>query len=81
MKLDLSKESEKTLLEVDNNTAGRMIKAIIKLPDGDIRPLKGHTPLFRLRLGNWRVIFRIIDEDGITVIKRIGPRGNVYDNL
>jgi hypothetical protein len=39
MKLDISKESEKTLLEVDANTAGRMIQAIIKIPKGDVKRL------------------------------------------
>jgi mRNA interferase RelE/StbE len=80
MKLDISKESEKTLLEVDNNTAGRMIKAIIKIPGGDVKQLTGHEGLFRLRLGNWRVLFYVEEDDTIRV-KRIGPRGSVYNNL
>jgi mRNA interferase RelE/StbE len=80
MKLDISKESEKTLLEVDNNTAGRMMKAIIKIPDGDVKKLVGQEGLYRLRVGTWRVIFSFGD-NGMIVIKNIGPRGNAYDNL
>jgi mRNA-degrading endonuclease RelE of RelBE toxin-antitoxin system len=57
-----------------------MTKAIIKIPDGDIRPLKGFPDLFRVRLGDWRIIF-LVDNSGVTLIKRIEPRGNVYDNL
>jgi mRNA interferase RelE/StbE len=80
MKLDLSKESEKALLGMDVNTAGRMIQAIIKIPKGDVKRLEGQPVLLRLRVGNWRVIF-YVDDDGVNVIKQIGPRGSVYNNL
>jgi mRNA-degrading endonuclease RelE of RelBE toxin-antitoxin system len=69
MKLDLSKESEKALLGMDVNTAGRMIKAMIKIPDGDVKRLEGHEWLYRLRVGKWRVLFYTGD-DGAIIIKK-----------
>jgi hypothetical protein len=47
MKLDLSKESEKALLGMDVNTAGRTIQAIIKIPKGDANHLAEREGLFR----------------------------------
>lgn len=41
----------------------------------DVKPLVGR-PGLRLRVGDWRVIFRI-EGDTLTV-QRIAPRGNVY---
>ena len=41
----------------------------------DARPLMGRAG-FRLRVGQWRVIF---DDDGAMVaVLRVGPRGDVY---
>lgn len=35
------------------------------------------SPYFRLRVGDWRVIF---DDQGVVLLViRIGPRGGVYD--
>jgi mRNA-degrading endonuclease RelE of RelBE toxin-antitoxin system len=70
---------KKTLLNVDANTAGRMIQAIIKIPKGDIIRLEGHADLFRLRIGNWRVVFEYVKD--ITLVKHISPRGSAYNNL
>jgi len=42
------------------------------------QPLKGMQGLWRLRIGNWRVVYVIEDEQGIVDIRLIGPRGEVY---
>jgi mRNA interferase RelE/StbE len=45
------------------------------------QPLKGIHGLWRLRVGNWRVVYVIDDEQGIVDIRLIGPRGEVYRGL
>ncbi|MFN7778531.1 MAG: type II toxin-antitoxin system RelE family toxin [Betaproteobacteria bacterium] len=35
-------------------------------------------PEFRLRVGDWRVIYRVIDERVTVLIVKIGSRGQVY---
>lgn len=45
----------------------------------DVKPLKSHKNLFRLRKGKIRIIF--IKTDTIGVIIRIGFRKNIYKNL
>jgi mRNA interferase RelE/StbE len=46
---------------------------------GDVRRLRGATDEHRLRVGDWRVRFRLIGEhhDTIEVI-RVLPRGRAY---
>ncbi|MDR0883612.1 MAG: hypothetical protein LBN05_03270 [Oscillospiraceae bacterium] len=51
--------------------------AIAKLPDGDVRPIKGYNEKFRLRVGDWRVVYYQLDEHTI-VIERFGARGGIY---
>ena len=46
--------------------------AIEKIPDGDIKKLKGYTKTYRLRVGDWRILF---DIDMCAKIIGILPRG------
>ena len=43
---------------------------------GDIKKLTNYTPEYRLRVGNYRVLFEI--EDDVLVIYKIKHRRNVY---
>ncbi|AEV20782.1 MULTISPECIES: type II toxin-antitoxin system RelE family toxin [Geobacillus] len=47
-------------------------------PQGDIKKLKGQDGLYRLRVGTYRVLFRIDHEERIIYIEAIGNRGDVY---
>lgn len=59
----------------------RVIVAIERFAEtgqGDVRPLRGHTGEYRLRIGDWRVTFAIDLARREMVILRILPRGDVY---
>lgn len=43
----------------------------------DIKPLKGRND-WRLRVGDYRVIFIIDNENQVYFVTKIGPRGDVY---
>ena len=47
------------------------------MPKGDIVPLSGSTRLYRLRVGDWRVVFSYPHENAV-LIEKIAPRGDVY---
>jgi len=51
------------------------------LPDGDVKKIKGYKDLFRLRVGDYRVIFTINDKDLIIIVLTIGNRGEIYKKL
>lgn len=74
-----SKKAVKFLKKQDKPTRIRLIDAISKLPlDGDIKKLQG-TDGYRLRVGDYRVLF---DVNGVIVdIINIGNRGQIYKGV
>lgn len=77
-KITYLKNAYKTLEEYDKPTRKRLIEAIESIPKGDIRKLQGSNfpPLYRLRIGKYRIIYNV-ENDGILIVK-IDTRGDVY---
>ncbi|MBM3747428.1 MAG: type II toxin-antitoxin system RelE/ParE family toxin [Acidobacteria bacterium] len=62
---------------------GRIRSAIDTLatgPGGDLRKLRGREAEWRLRVGDWRVRFRIDFTARVVVVLRVLPRGSAYRN-
>ena len=74
----LTKKAEKYIKKQDKDTQKRLIKAIVELPEGDIKKLKGMDELYRLRVGDFRVIFEKKDTELIIIVIDIGNRGQIY---
>lgn len=76
-----SKQAKKQIQSMDKKTATRIINAINNLPNGDIKSLQGKDvpPLFRLRIGKYRIIY-FIDNQSYKILK-IDVRGDVYKDL
>ena len=80
MQITFSKAAVKAINSMDKATKQRIKIAIEKIPDGDIKPLKGCSGTFRLRVGGWRILFSF-QRDDIVLIEKIGPRGDVYKGV
>ena len=79
MRLIITKTAEKSIKRLDRPTRKRIVEGIYKLPYGDIKKLTGHANTFRLRIGDFRVIYF---SDGYTItIADVLPRGEAYKNL
>ena len=74
--ISYSKKAIKFLKRQDVPSQKRLITAISRLPlEGDIKKLQGIDG-YRLRVGNFRVLFNV---DGIIIdIIDIGIRGQIY---
>ena len=69
------REARKTLDRLPRKLRDRIETAIELLPKGDVKRLQGRDD-FRLRVGDWRVIFTM-DATAITV-RVVAPRGGAY---
>lgn len=79
----IKKQAKKKLQSLYADTRIRITEQILLLgknPDDstlDIKKMQGRTD-FRLRVGQWRIIFDRDDDIKIISIEKIGARGDVY---
>lgn len=71
----------KYLKRLDRGAQTRIISAINMLPYGDIKPLQGRNDDYRLRVGDYRMIFSKNDKYLLITIIEIASRGDVYKKL
>lgn len=50
-------------------------------PDADIKKLVGNTDRYRLRVGDYRVIYEIVDDQLIILVVGVGHRREAYRAL
>ena len=81
-KLIYHKSAVKFIAKIDKNSQERIatgLKGLLTIPpDGDIKSLKGQTDLYRLRIGDFRIIFNINHQEKVVYIEAIGNRGDIY---
>ena len=78
------KPAQKYLDTLEEKERERIRDEVGKLEDGpynrrdlDIKPLQGRDN-WRLRVGKWRVIFKIHNKEILISVIKIGSRGDVY---
>lgn len=80
-KIIFEKEAQKFLDRQDKAKRLRLYRAIYKLPGGtDIKKLKGHN-LYRLRVGDCRILYTVDDAIRLIDIEHIDNRGDVYKRM
>ena len=73
-------EAERDLTRLSRDVARRIIAKIERMRNdlaGDVKRLVHYTPGFRLRVGDWRVLFDI--EDDTITIWRVVHRSDAYE--
>lgn len=80
-KIEFTKSALKFLKKQPTNQNIRLLSAINKLPDGDTKKLKGDNEWYRLRVGDYRVIYTINNDILLITVINIGNRGQVYKDL
>ncbi len=81
--IEYSKPARKALKNMPRNTAILVVEKIESLasdpyaPNNNVRKLTGH-PGYRLRVGDWRVVYMLYEQALLITVVRIAPRGDVY---
>ena len=78
-KIYIQKKALKFIEEQPINKRKLIFTAINSLPSGDIKAMKGHANLFRLRVGDYRIVYTI-HNDVLTInVIDAGNRGQIYN--
>ena len=77
-KIVIERLAEKFIIKLPRPEKDRVLRAIAKLPnEGDIRKLKGHNNLLRLRVGEYRVIYTVDHGNLIVMVIDADNRGQI----
>jgi mRNA interferase RelE/StbE len=76
----LQPKAKKYFRQLKEPLKGRIYAGLEKLKkdprEGDIQKMQGEVNIYRLRIGDYRVIFTIENKD--IIVTKIAPRGEVY---
>lgn len=76
----IKKKAKKFIDKLPKNEKIKIVSAIMQLPNGeDIKKLKGHDNLLRLRVGNYRIIYTVDNGECIIFVIDAGNRGEIYN--
>ena len=80
----IHRKAEKTLKRLRGEMLNRTRQAIRSLAENPrpkgYKKIMGHENLFRIRVGDWRIIYAIEDEQLIILILTVAPRSGIYKN-
>lgn len=82
MEIRYSKKALKYLLKLQPKLRDRIRNTIRKIADGNTQRLNilamQDVDAFRVRIGDYRVIYEINDDELVLAVIKIGARGDVY---
>lgn len=76
----IKKKAKKFIDKLPQNEKRRVVAAIEQLPNGeDIKKLKLHSDLLRLRIGEYRIIYTVNNGELTVIVIDAGNRGEIYN--
>ena len=88
-KVKYSKSAEK-FIKKNKATGIRFFKAFAEIAEDreniqtyDVKKFhsKNYDDIFRLRIGDYRAVFRIVDDELLVYVFDVGSRGNIYKKI
>lgn len=74
----IEKKARKFINKLPKQDKVRLLNAINELPKGDIKPIQGYEKYFRLRVGDYRIIYTLHNDNLIICVIDAGNRGDIY---
>lgn len=80
--VELTRTAEKQLRRVAKRDRSRLLDAIEALgtkprPQG-ARKLQGYEDIYRIRVGQYRVVYEVIDDRVVVIVLKLGHRKDIY---
>jgi mRNA interferase RelE/StbE len=82
MQIRYSKKAIKYLIKMQASKATKIRESIARIANGDTEGLNivqmEAVDAYRLRVGDFRVIYEINENELILIVIKVGPRGDIY---
>jgi mRNA interferase RelE/StbE len=82
MRIEFGAKALKFLSKLEKDDKERIFKRIKELGENpfpsDVKKLKGDRNVYRIRIGDFRVLYKIIPEDDVVLVFRVDKRSRVY---
>ena len=83
--IDIKRSAKKSLAKIPQPHRRKIANRIDRLADEprptDAKKLTADAALYRVRVGDYRIIYQIEDDALLVLVVRIGTRGDVYRHL
>ena len=80
--VELTRTAEKQLRRVAERDRPRIIEAIESLGEKprprDARKLRGYDEVYRIRVGQHRVVYEVYDDRVVVIVLKVGHRKDIY---
>jgi mRNA interferase RelE/StbE len=84
-RVEITKKALRSLRKLPKPLVARLLDAAEALADnprpGGCVKLRGFDDLYRIRVGDWRIVYAIEDDVLLVLVITIKPRGEVYRDL
>jgi mRNA interferase RelE/StbE len=85
-RIEFKKSVKKDLKNIDKSQVKYILDEIEALENGiddneNIIKLKGSNPYYRLRLGDYRIIFEKFDDKLVILVVKVGHRKEIYKKI
>lgn len=81
-RIEFTHSARKQLHRLDSGGQKRIVERMEKLSENPrppgVRKLAGTTAFYRLRVGDYRVIYSIEEGNLVVLVLKVGHRGDVY---
>jgi mRNA interferase RelE/StbE len=82
LRVEISRTAERQLKRLPKPDQARLVQTVLALADDPFpkgsRKLSGYDDVFRVRTGNYRILYSVSKSKLIVVILKVGHRKDVY---
>ncbi|MGE3954496.1 MAG: type II toxin-antitoxin system RelE/ParE family toxin [Parachlamydiales bacterium] len=84
-RVEIAPAARKQLKRLPKSVARRVLDRLSELEINprppDCKKLKGSSSTYRIRHGDWRVIYEIVDSQVLVMVVKVGHRSDCYRNI
>ena len=81
--VEMTRPAQRQLKKLDTSTRRKVTRRIDRLaedprPSGVVKLTDAHPPIYRVREGQFRVLYTVVDEKLLVLIVRVAHRSDAY---